>query len=208
MEQYRSIRRLFKDGGAITRLVWDLLRIALAVFIIWSLLFGLTGLSTPFIAVSSDSMAPNIKTGDLVVISALDKNPPAGSEKGVVTVYEVENSDVSHSSFGKPGSVISFNSIELSDKPVIHRAHLWVEEGENWVDRADPNLLGNHTTCDDITSCPAPNDGFITAGDNNNVYDQAKTDEPPVEINRIRGVAELRAPYLGWVRMGMDEIIP
>jgi signal peptidase len=51
-------------------------------------------------------------------------------------------------------------------------------------------------------SIQAPNDGFITQGDNNFLFDQSSGVSPntPVEDDWILGVAKFRIPFLGYVR--------
>jgi len=78
-----------------------------------------------------------------------------------------------------------------------------VDDGENWYDRADPAVL-DADSCDELRNCPAPHAGFITKGDNeatNDYYDQAKGLSSPVKPEWVRGTAQYRVPYLGWVRL-------
>ena len=77
---------------------------------------------------------------------------------------------------------------------------LHVEEGENWYDRADDRFHGAEN-CEQLRNCPAPHDGYITHGDNNPRYDQASGLAEPVRAEWVTGVARLRVPYLGYVRL-------
>jgi signal peptidase len=53
-----------------------------------------------------------------------------------------------------------------------------------------------------LQHCPAPYDGFITKGDANPQYDQVSGIAAPVQERDIAGVARVRVPYLGYVRLG------
>jgi signal peptidase len=77
----------------------------------------------------------------------------------------------------------------------------YVEEGENWVKRADPQYLGDISSCSQLKHCPAPYDGYITKGDNNGYYDQVQVGYKPIKPEWITGTVELKVPYLGWFRV-------
>jgi len=76
----------------------------------------------------------------------------------------------------------------------------WVEDGENWYDEANEQYL-RADDCDELANCPAPHAGFITKGDNNGEYDQARRISTVVKPDWVRGTAEVRIPWLGWVRL-------
>jgi signal peptidase len=86
---------------------------------------------------------------------------------------------------------------------VIHRAHLWVEDGENWYDRANPDYHGA-ASCAELLNCPAPHAGFITKGDNNAGYDQVIGITSPVRASWVVGVAHVRVPLLGHIRLWLS----
>lgn len=206
---YRYFRNSIVSTGTYGQLIWDVFRITATVTIIASVFFLLTGLTSPFVAVSSGSMEPHINTGDLVVIAAYspDDPPPLAGNGEITTVRESRTQNTAYTSFSEPGDVIVFTR-EGGGTPVIHRAHFWVEEGENWVTDADPAYLGDVESCAEIQTCPAPNDGYITAGDNNGVYDQVRADYTPVQKPRIIGIAQYRVPWLGWIRIGIEAFLP
>lgn len=150
----------------------------------------------PIVAtVTSESMAPNINQGDLVVLDTHSAVVPViGSETKVVTAATAREQDTR--SFNEYGSVIMFD-VPASETPILHRAHLEVAEGENWVPRANASYLAGQD-CGSIEYCPAPHDGIITKGDRNNEYDQVNGIAPPVRDEWIRGVARSRGlPVLG-----------
>ena len=149
----------------------------------------------PIVAtVTSGSMAPNINQGDLVVLDTHSAVVPViGSETEVVTAVTAR--ERGEQSFNGYGSVIMFDTPE-GETAILHRAHLRVEAGENWVPRANASYLGGKD-CAGINYCPAPHDGIITKGDRNGEYDQVNGIAPPVRDDWIRGVARTQGiPFL------------
>ncbi len=183
---------------------------ASVVLLIGLLLFGVAGVWPPMVAIESGSMSPNMHQNDLVFITAPDRfaNDASVEGTGIVPADEAENTG--YSKFGEPGDVIVFTPNGNDHRtPIIHRAEHWVEEGEDWYDRADPDAVGAAGSCDELQNCPAPHDGFITKGDNevtNTQYDQVRGQADPVKPEWVIGTAELRVPYLGWVRLQIAEI--
>lgn len=170
------------------------------VFVIGVLLFAVSGVWPPMVAVESGSMEPNMQVGDLVFVTEPGRLSPdvATNDIGVVTADEAEA--VGYQSFGDHGSVVIYQPPGRGGSPIIHRAMFHVTAGENWYDRADERY---HTadTCDELRNCPAPRSGFITLGDNNGAYDQASGLAEPVAAEWVTGVARARVPYLGYVRL-------
>jgi signal peptidase len=181
----------------------------LAVVGIGVLLFAVSGVWPPMVAIESGSMQPNIGVGDLVFVMDEDRFPSdqAVEETGVATVYSSNETD--YRKFDEPGDVIVYEpNGEAQATPVIHRAQFYVEEGENWYQRADPeHLPGGADSCDDIQYCPAEHDGFITRGDNpatNKQYDQVQGVSRTVKPEWVIGTAEFRMPGLGWLRLNFQ----
>lgn len=183
-------------------LMWirEMLSSVAIVLLIGLLLFGLSGVWPPMVAVESGSMEPNMDVGDLVFVTEPGRFAPdaANNDIGVVT-HEV-GAEVGYQSFNEYGSVVIFQPPGRQASPIIHRAMFHVEEGEDWHDRADP-AYHDADDCDELRHCPAPRDGFITLGDNNRQYDQANGLTEPVAEEWVTGVARLRIPYLGYVRL-------
>ncbi len=178
------------------------------VLLIGLILFGVSGVWPPMVAVESGSMEPNMEVGDLVFVTEPGRFAPdaADNDIGVVT-YEA-GQEAEYRSFNEYGSVVIFQPPGRQASPIIHRAMFHVEEGENWYDRADERYHGA-SDCEELRHCPAPRDGFITLGDDNREYDQANGLAEPVAEEWITGVARLRVPYLGYVRLittGQAEI--
>ncbi|SDY70623.1 signal peptidase, endoplasmic reticulum-type [Halopenitus persicus] len=183
-------------------MVWirDVVTSVVIVLAIGALLFAVSGVWPPMVAVESGSMDPNMEKGDLIVVTEPGRLAPdaATNDVGIVTREVAEREG--YRSFDAPGSVIVYTFPGRVGSPIIHRAMFHVEAGENWVDRANPQYL-NAETCADVQNCPAPHSGFITKGDNNGRYDQASGIAPPVKPEWVTGVARVRIPYLGWIRL-------
>jgi len=197
------------QGGVV--IVRDIVSSVGTVALIGLVLFGVSGLWPPLVAVESGSMEPHMHRGDLVFIVDEQRFPPDGAvgQTGIVTYRQAAAND-SHWSFGDYGNVIVYKPDGKAWKtPIIHRARFHVERGENWVDppseggtgKADSEYLGGATTCAQVRTCPAPHDGFVTLGDANRQYDQVAGQSGVVRSEWIRGRAKVRIPYLGYIRL-------
>ena len=196
--------RLWNAESGVPALVREVVIAATIVAAVGLVLFGVSGVWPPMVAVESPSMEPNMYRGDLVVISEPGRYVPSEdtrAETGVVTVEQA--SEVGYNTFGEPGSVVVYQPGGRGVTPVIHRAHLWVDEGENWYDRANPDYTTGDS-CEALRNCPAPHAGFITKGDNNGGYDQAIGISDPVRPEWVVGVAHVRVPWLGHVRLWLS----
>lgn len=177
---------------------------ALAVGMVGMLLFAVSGVWPPLVAVESGSMQPNMKKGDLVfVVEEQRFSPDYAHEKTGVVTHEIAV-DHDYWKFGGQGDVVVYQpNGRDGTTPVIHRAMFWVNDSENWYDEANPEYV-DAENCDQLRNCPAPHAGFITKGDNdltNDYYDQARGISSPVKPSWVRGTAEYRIPWLGWVRL-------
>jgi signal peptidase len=194
--------RTAEDGPLL--LLRELLISGSIVLVIGMLLFSLSGVWPPMVAVESGSMEPNIEKYDLIFVTEPGRfAPDTANERGVVTADSVDDSQ--HESFNRAGSVVVYQDPSSYGPPIIHRAHFYVEAGENWHDRANPAYI-SADDCDELQNCPAPTAGYITKGDNqasNSKYDQANGIAPVVEPDWITGVARLRVPYLGYIRLAL-----
>ncbi len=182
----------------------DILGSAGAVILVGFLLFTVSGVWPPLVAIESPSMDPQIEKGDLVFVMEEERFAGSNERYGVVTAADADG----YTKFQRPGDVIVFQP-DGSDRrtPIIHRAMFYVEPGENWYSRADPDHLGGADNCGELANCPAPHAGFITKGDNNNQYDQVGSEpiSEPVEPEWVIGTAEYRVPLLGEIRLGWNQ---
>ena len=200
------------DEGAVLY-VRDVVTSVGAVLVVGLLLFAISGIWPPMVAVESSSMEPNMERGDLVFVVSDDRFVPDeapthdGESTGVIPADRAE--EVGHTEFNRHGDVIIYRPDgQNSRTPVIHRAMLWVEDGENWYDQADPNAVGGADNCGELRNCPAPHAGFITKGDNdvtNAQYDQVTGLSAPVKPAWVIGTAEFRVPYLGQIRLLLQQ---
>ncbi len=189
--------RLYRDDDGPLAWLRELFVGIAIILLVGGALFALSGTWPPMVAVESGSMEPNINTGDLVFVTEPGR---FGDGSGVVAADEATADD---RYFGERGSVIVFRTPD-GGTPTIHRAHFYVEEGENWIDRADPAHL-DRSNCDAVEHCPAPHSGYVTKGDNNNHYDQDNGIAPPVREEWVISTAYVRIPYVGWLRLTVAE---
>lgn len=182
--------------------VADLVSSISAVLLVGAFLFAVSGVWPPLVAIESQSMSPNIHTGDLVFVMEEHRFPPDAQhdETGVATAHAA--SEAGYTQFHKAGDVIVYAPDGNNQTtPIIHRAMFWVEDGENWYDEANTEYIGSARNCEQLANCPAPHAGFITKGDYNNQYDQAIGLSDPVRPNWVVGTAEMRVPLLGCIRL-------
>jgi len=194
----------------------DVVSSVATVVLIGALLFAISGLWPPLVAVESGSMEPHMHRGDLVFVMDEHRFTPdqAAGDTGIVTYQAArevdrENPDrQGYRSFGNYGNVIVYEQNGRASSPIIHRAHLYVEEGDRWVERADEDALGPDASCETVSSCPAPYDGFVTKGDANGGYDQADNQRisSVVKPEWVRGRAKARVPFMGHVRLFLGSI--
>ncbi|WP_224268202.1 S26 family signal peptidase [Haloprofundus salinisoli] len=192
------------EGGSVVREFFGILA---AIFVVSAVLFAVAGVWPPVVAVESASMQPNLDRGDLVFVTDVGRFGGDGIDgDGITTVEEAEST--AHERFGRPGDVVVFEEPDRYGAPTLHRAHLWVEAGENWYDRADPAAIpAEADSCEELANCPAPHAGFVTKGDGNQYYDQATGYAEPVRPGRIRAKADVGVPMLGWLRLLVTGVL-
>ncbi len=189
----------------------DVLSTAMWVVGIGLLLFAASGVWPPMVAVESGSMEPQMYRGDLIFVMEEGRLAGDGAHADTEVVTYRAGKQSGYSSFNNPGDVIIYKPDGNSrETPIIHRAMFWVEKGENWYGRANPDYLGSADNCQQLANCPAPHAGFITKGDNNGGYDQVgfAPNSSPVEPSWVVGKAKLRIPWLGHVRLQFATTAP
>ena len=179
--------------------VWELLRPLVVLVMLGVLLVGATGVWPPTMAVESGSMSPHIQKGDLVVVTEPSRwTATATSDSGVVTARQADG----YRRFGGPGDVVVFDTPDWEGSPVIHRAQFHVEAGENWYGRAEQSYLPSDVdNCTELLYCPAPHAGYITKGDANPYYDQARGRVAPVRTRWIQAKGGVKVSDFGWLRL-------
>jgi signal peptidase len=199
-------------------LLREVLSSVVMVLLVAGLLFGLSGVWPPMVAVKSGSMNPHMQKGDLVFVTEEHRFTGQAAVEGTGVVPKQVGRESGHQKFGKAGDVIVYrpNNATRAD-PIIHRAMFYVEAGENWYDRANETHVRaracevdeNPRTDTGLQNCPAPNAGFITKGDNpetNERYDQAQGMSRPVKPGWIEAKAMVRIPALGWIRLAWSNL--
>ncbi len=160
----------------------DLAFATTVVFLIIGVAYLLAGTWPIMVGVESGSMMPHIYKGDIIFLQGVSRTSITTYQAGTVSNY---------TSFGDYGDVIVYRPKGNPDvTPIIHRAICWVDVGDPM-----PN------------NSPAPHAGFITKGDHNDGYDQPGL-TGPVKPDWVVGVARLRVPYLGYIRLAFGVIYP
>jgi signal peptidase len=195
------LRRTDHGGVAFVR---EMASSALMVALVGLVLFAASGVWPPMVAVESGSMEPHMERGDLVFVMEEGRLAPdaATGDTGVVTYRVGEEQGFRKS--GSYGDVIVYRPDGRErTTPIIHRARFWVNDSENWYEKANEEYLTGDS-CAEVTHCPAPNAGFVTLGDDNELYDQAVGRTRPVRPSWVRGTAELTIPELGHLRLALS----
>lgn len=207
------------SGGALAWATWfwtteyawvmyvrDILKGVGVVLLVALILFAVSGVWPPMVAVTSGSMDPNLRVGDLVFVMEETRLAPSSAvgDTGIVTYRRGQQTG--YTTFARPGDVIVYEpGGTTGSTQFIHRAMFWVEAGENWYDTADKSAVGTAANCQKLANCPAPHAGFITKGDSNARYDQVSRfcggPCEPVKPAWIPGTAEFRIPTLGCIKL-------
>ncbi|QLK24568.1 S26 family signal peptidase [Natrinema zhouii] len=204
------VRWFLKTNDENVVIARDILSSVAIVGVVALLLFGISGIWPPLVAVESGSMQPNMQKGDLIFVVEEDRFSGDGAVEGTSIVTHRSGQESGYSTFGNPGDVIVFRPDgDRAQTPVIHRAHFWVDNGEHWVDeKASEEIVGD-ASCEEVPNCPAPYAGFVTKGDANPAYDQigGGANSGIVKPEWITGKAQYRIPWLGWVRLTFDNLL-
>lgn len=194
-----ALRWFLTTDRLVVGTVRELVTTLLAVATVLAIVLAVSGVWPPLVAVESGSMEPNMEVGDAVFVVDGQRAAPeaAHGETGIVTAEN--GSEAGYEKFNRPGDVIVIAPSSTDRGLIIHRAMFWVDVGEDWYDRANESAI-TASNCEELANCPAPNAGFITRGDANPTYDQAKEEFlPPIPPAWIRGKAVARFPDLGLI---------
>lgn len=188
MENLKSKVSEFRENPVV-KLAEDILISVAIVGGIAILLYTISGIWPPMVAIESGSMEPGMSEGDIVFIVSPSNFVAEGAteQHGVVTHRQGKKDG--YETFGDYGDVIVYrpDGSELRTA-IIHRAMFYVEEGEEYE------------TIEGETKV-APHDGFVTKGDANRYYDQEQSLSEVVKPEWVQGKAEYRVPYIGNIRL-------
>ena len=177
-----SIPKIPVSKNPIINLIRDILIVLIIVAVIGAVLFGVSGTWPALVAVESESMVPNMNIGDLVFV--VEEN----RYDGFMTAVEAASSG--KISFGGYGDVIVYQpNGETGVTPIIHRAI-------TWINASTAELAG--------FTGDAAHAGYITKGDNNELYDQ-NAGMQPVKDEWIVGKALFAIPLIGLVPLHIFE---
>ena len=153
------------------------------------LLYTISGIWPPMVAIESGSMEPGMSEGDIVFIVSPSNFVAEGATEQHGIVTHRQGKEDGYETFGKAGDVIVYKP-DGSDlrTAIIHRAMFYVEEGETYE-----TISGEKKV--------APHDGFVTKGDANRYYDQEQGLSDVVKPEWVQGKAEYRVPYVGNIRL-------
>jgi signal peptidase len=191
VEEEKSAREMVREfrNDPIIKLIEDIVISVAIVGGIALVLYGVSGIWPPMVAIESGSMEPGMSAGDIVFIVSPGNFVPDGveSHQGIVTHEQGE--EAGYEKFGDYGDAIVYRPDGSEERTaIIHRAMFYVEEGERWQ------------TTDGETKV-APHDGFVTKGDANEEYDQNQGLSSVVKADWVQGKAQYRVPLIGNLRL-------
>ena len=191
-ESILKIQMFLKSGSFVAEAINDIIFVvgAVVIFALFSQVFF--GTYHPMVAVESGSMIPHMNIGDIVFIESIDRTEIITKEEGM---------QIDYTNFNDYGDVILYRPYGRTDvTPIIHRAMYHVRKGESMYPENATVWAGARI---------APNDGYVTKGDHNTRYDQeTEISTVPVKDEWVIGVAKQKIPYLGYVRLTMESLIP
>jgi signal peptidase I len=120
------------------------------------LLFAVSGVWPPMVAVESGSMEPQMYRGDLIFVMEEGRLAGGAAHADTDVVTYPAGKQSGYEEFNDHGDMIIFEPDGNGrETPIIHRAMFWVEAGENWYDRTDSDYVGVSNNCRELANCPA-----------------------------------------------------
>jgi signal peptidase len=183
-----SIPKLPESKDPKINFIRDILLVFIVVAAIGGALFAVSGTWPALVAVESPSMVPNLNVNDLVFV--VEENRYGG----YMTMVEAE--EAGKISFGGYGDVIVYQpNGQTGVTPIIHRAITWINESV----AEEAGFTGD-----------AAHAGYITKGDNNELYDQNAIFSEygrmqPVKKEWIVGKALFAIPLIGFIPLHLFE---
>ena len=185
-EKINPLKKFLKTSDPKIGFIRDIAGVLCAVGVIALLLLLISGTWPAVVAVESESMVPNMNVGDLVFVVAPDRYGELSTwQDGLITGYGKFNDNPDKQGNAVYGDVIIYKPNGAENvHPIIHRAVEWYE-GE-------------------------PNNGYITKGDNNQVYDQLSGIASigaikPVKKEWVVGKALFSIPLIGYAPLHLFE---
>ena len=187
----KSARELVREfrNDPIIKLIEDIVISVAIVGGIALVLYGVSGIWPPMVAIESGSMEPHMSAGDIVFIVSPTSFTPDNVETKHGVVTHEQGEEIGYESFGDYGDPIVFRPDGSDSRTaIIHRAMFYVEKGEEW------EAMDGETNV-------APHEGFVTKGDANEEYDQAQGLSSVVKPEWVEGKAQYRVPLIGNLRL-------
>lgn len=193
-----KIRAFWNSEEQIPSAVREIASVLITVGAVVAVLLLICGTWPAIVTIESESMVPHMNVGDLVLVVA-------GDRYGTLESLEEGNTS-GYNKFGMPGDVIIYRPNGNTDlHPIIHRAMMWVDEGEEIVLASGQRKI----------TYTAPHEGYITKGDNNPVIDQIGWSNyrnlggpiEPVKKEWIIGKAMYSVPYVGYLPLNIIPVI-
>lgn len=191
VDEEKSAREMVREfrNDPIIKLIEDIVISVAIVGGIALVLYGVSGIWPPMVAIESGSMEPGMSAGDIVFIVSPTAFTPDDVETKHGIVTHEQGEEVGYESFGDYGDAIVYRPDGSDSRTaIIHRAMFYVEEGDRWESMDGETKV-------------APHEGFVTKGDANEEYDQAQGLSSVVKPEWVEGKAQYRVPLIGNLRL-------
>lgn len=186
-----------RGGAEGPSLLTSVVRGAVVVGFLGAVLFAVAGVWPPLVVVESESMSPNLRTGDLVFVTEPDRYAPASADAaGIVTAARADANGTATGAVARAGAGTGADGRTADDAGV-----------------------GDTGTAGDYTRFGSPGDVVVFAAPavpgppvihrarfhveaGENWYDRADPDALPASIDSCRALRHCPAPHAGYVTKG------